>query len=68
MKNLLTTDEVARQLGVSPTTLRMWRYQGVGPRYIKLEKIVRYAAEDLEAYMEKRTYRSTSEYTDDDEL
>ncbi len=64
MKNVLTTPEAAERLGVSPTTLKMWRYHGLGPRYIKVGRLVRYDTGELDEYVGTRTYQSTSEYPD----
>ena len=55
-RSLLTNEEGAGFLGVSPDTLAQWRSQRRGPRYIKLEgRIVRYRREDLEAYLKEHT-------------
>lgn len=49
---LLTTREVAPLLNVSTNTLRNWRHQGSGPRYVKLGyRIVRYPMSSLRAYI-----------------
>jgi excisionase family DNA binding protein len=55
MNKKLTPAEVAEILGVPERTLSQWRYKGVGPRYARIGKYVRYAAEDVEAYFEQRT-------------
>lgn len=51
----LKPGEVAALLKVSVGTLANWRYQHVGPRYIKLTDApngpVRYRREDLDAYL-----------------
>ncbi len=39
---LVDDKEAARLLGLSVNTMRIWRYQGKGPEYIKLGKAVRY--------------------------
>lgn len=44
---LLRTDEVAALLGVAPETLRAWRSQGRGPRYLKIGKDARYRPCDI---------------------
>ena len=49
---LVKAHEAAEFLGVPETTLRQWRYRGVGPRWIKVESMVRYDYDDLEAYRE----------------
>jgi excisionase family DNA binding protein len=51
-KRTLTDLEAAARLGVSPFTLRAWRYRGVGPRFLKLGRAVRYRPEDVDAYLQ----------------
>lgn len=46
------THEAARILGVCVDTLKYWRVQGKGPRYVKYGYCVRYRVKDLEAFME----------------
>jgi predicted DNA-binding transcriptional regulator AlpA len=41
-------------LDAGTQTLRNWRFQQRGPRYVKMGRSVRYAMSDLLAYMEKR--------------
>lgn len=54
--------ELANVLKISPKTLEMMRQQGTGPIYCKMGRRVLYKASEIEAYLEARTYRSTSEY------
>lgn len=42
----------ARLLGFQPTTLRDWRSEGIGPRFIRLGRSVRYRLRDLRAWQE----------------
>ena len=58
---LLTTDEAAEYLGVSAKKLEMGRCIGMGPQFVRLGRLVRYRADDLLAYLEANTYRSTSD-------
>jgi predicted DNA-binding transcriptional regulator AlpA len=39
--------EAAEILALSVTTLRKWRWDGSGPRFVKLGKAVRYSKDDL---------------------
>ena len=55
------TKEAAAILTVEPTTLEAWRCRGGGPAFLKLGKAVRYRDEDLEAFMESRLRKNTSE-------
>jgi predicted DNA-binding transcriptional regulator AlpA len=60
---LLDTREAARQLGLSPSYLAKRRITGGAdsPVFIKLGKLVRYAQRDIDAYLDSRRRRSTSE-------
>lgn len=51
MLNLLTEDDVSRQLHVSLAALRRWRLEGRGPRFIKVSALVRYRPEELEQWL-----------------
>jgi hypothetical protein len=63
---LLTTEQARIYLGgedepLKINTMEGWRVQGVGPRFIKLGRLVRYRVEDLDAYLEAQTRQSTSQ-------
>ncbi|WP_319021636.1 helix-turn-helix domain-containing protein [Brachybacterium tyrofermentans] len=47
---LMTPDEVADHLRISPDTLANWRYLGKGPAYVRQGRIVRYHADALAAW------------------
>jgi excisionase family DNA binding protein len=59
--NLKKTEEAAEYLQVEPTTLEQWRWNGKGPRFIKMGRSVRYRISDLEAFIEGRAFTSTTE-------
>jgi excisionase family DNA binding protein len=46
----LTDVEVAARLGVSRFTVRSWRLKGVGPRFLKMGRAVRYRLQDVDEY------------------
>ncbi len=48
---LLTTPEAARCLGLATGTLQNWRSQGVGPKFVRLRRAVRYDAAVLEEFI-----------------
>jgi predicted DNA-binding transcriptional regulator AlpA len=50
-KRMLTDIEVAARLGVSPFTVRSWRLKGVGPKFLKMGRAVRYRPEDVDEYV-----------------
>lgn len=53
--------EAARRLGLSVSTLRAWRVRGGGPVFRKLGTAVRYTIADLDAFVESRGRKSTSD-------
>jgi excisionase family DNA binding protein len=53
LERLLTQDEVAEHFGVSLRTVENWRQRGVMP-FIRIGKIVRIKASDLERLIESR--------------
>lgn len=64
---MLSNAEAARLLGLAPYTLRLWRHQGKGPRYVKLgeskQANVVYVEADVLAWRNARTFASTSAAT-----
>lgn len=51
--DLVTEREAAASLHVTVSTLRNWRWKGVGPRFLKLGgRMVRYHRADLAAFVE----------------
>jgi hypothetical protein len=55
-------EDAAEFLGCSVWTLAEWRCKGIGPRFVKVGGRVRYAPEDLTAWIASRTVASTSEH------
>jgi excisionase family DNA binding protein len=51
MKTLLTEEEVSERLHVSLATIRRWRLERRGPKFIKVGALVRYQPEDLEEWL-----------------
>jgi predicted site-specific integrase-resolvase len=49
--DLMTPQEVARRLRVDTKTLANWRYLGRGPSFVKDGGVVRYPADDFDAYL-----------------
>jgi predicted DNA-binding transcriptional regulator AlpA len=58
---LFTERQVASLLSVSVKTLRNWRLNGQGPPFRKISRLVRYAADDLQAWTDARRRISTSD-------
>ena len=51
MRELLTTAELAKILGVSEVRLRQYRADGVGPDYMRIGRSIRYQPEVVEAWL-----------------
>jgi len=61
-KRLLTTEDVAEMLGVSPQTIANWRLLGGhGLPHLKIDRMVRYRPDDVE------TFLANSEVGDEDD-
>ncbi len=52
---LLTRDETARQLSISPKTLWDWDRKGFGPSAIRLGSRVRYKQSEVEEFVASLT-------------
>lgn len=50
----LDTSQAAHYLGYSTSSLETWRCEGVGPKYYKMHRRVRYKQSDLDAWREAR--------------
>ncbi len=48
---LVNESEAARLLTLAPSTLRIWRSKGRGPRFVRLGRAVRYRIADLQAFV-----------------
>ena len=51
-KSYFTDVEVAEYLGIQSQTLRKWRAQGQGPKYVPLGRSIRYRLADVDAWLE----------------
>jgi predicted DNA-binding transcriptional regulator AlpA len=59
-EKLLTPGDLEALLGKPKAALANWRYQGLGPRFIKLgPKAVRYRAKDVESWLDQQTRQQT---------
>lgn len=58
---LLTTEQLAELLDIKPNTIEIWRLKGVGPRFCKLGRTVRYKREDVENWINDNIYSNTTE-------
>lgn len=48
---LATPAEVAEFYQVEETTLKSWRYRGIGPEYTKVNSLIRYDWDEVEAFV-----------------
>jgi predicted site-specific integrase-resolvase len=60
MGNFMKPREAADKLGVAVSTLDQWRWQGRGPLFVKVGRLIRYREEDLEAFGISQTFSSTT--------
>ncbi|MGE0677782.1 helix-turn-helix transcriptional regulator [Pseudolabrys sp.] len=51
--DIKTEDEVALAIGVTPSTLTVWRSKGEGPAYVKLGKAVFYRPSDVQEWISR---------------
>lgn len=66
MTTCVTAKSAASRIGVGLHCLAIWRMKGCGPRYIRLggpRGRVLYPVDELERWLEARTFASTSEET-----
>ncbi len=55
---VVTEAEAAKILSVSRAALRRWRREKRGPSFLRVERCIRYRAEDLRAYLEQCAARA----------
>jgi len=60
-REFLSRTQAAAYIGMKPNTLDKWRYQGEGPRFLKLGSAIRYERSDLDAYLDSCKRSNTSE-------
>ncbi|VXC38731.1 Predicted transcriptional regulator [Arthrobacter sp. 9AX] len=58
---LLTPAELGRMLDKTPASLAQWRYQGIGPRFVKVGRGVRYRQTDVDGWLDANTVQRTGE-------
>jgi hypothetical protein len=66
MPRMLTTAELAELLSLTPQSLRLWRHQGRGPRFVRLSGRrgrCLYDPRVVQAWLSEREHASTAEET-----
>jgi predicted site-specific integrase-resolvase len=53
---LLTQEDVAQRWKLNARTLERWRWQGTGPRFVRIGGAIRYRVKDLEEYEKRRRH------------
>ncbi|HEX8944812.1 MAG TPA: helix-turn-helix domain-containing protein [Gemmatimonadaceae bacterium] len=61
MKELMTTGETSQYVRHAVQTLAKWRCYGLGPRYVRVGRSILYDRADVDAWLETRMRRSTSD-------
>lgn len=59
-QNLITPDELAIRWKLTTRTLAQWRYNGGGPKFIKIGNEIFYRVVAIENFEESREQRTTS--------
>ena len=59
--DIINVEEAARYVRLGKSTLERFRISGGGPCYCKLGGAVRYRRSDLDAWLESRLTKSTSQ-------
>ena len=58
---IFDTSRAAQYLGLAKSTVEKMRVYGGGPRFLKLNRSVRYRAEDLDEWLRANIVNNTSE-------
>ncbi len=58
----LSIEEVAKILGMTRGALATMRFEGRGPRFLKISaRVVRYRESDVNEWLDARTFQSTAQ-------
>lgn len=52
LSTLLSTMDAAKLLKCHPTTVKRWRRDKTGPRYVRLGRLIRYRPEDIDTWID----------------
>lgn len=59
--NRLTANSLAARWNITTHTLSQWRWNGYGPKFLKVGRQITYKLQDVELFEEQRTYENTSQ-------
>lgn len=59
---LMTTEQLASYLQVSPRTIEDWRLHGVGPSYVRVGKRIRYRPAAIEEWLVQEESRNAGRF------
>ena len=62
MNILLTEHQAAKQMALTPSTLRKWRCLGKGPSFVKIGAAVRYEPRAIKAFIDESIHHTTKEF------
>lgn len=65
LKPMNTTKDIADNCGIKEGTLAYWRSAGIGPKFVKVGRIVMYPKEQMIAYFAQHLYQRTAEYEEE---
>ncbi len=64
MVKFINEFQLSEMIGIKAPTLRKWRWEGKGPKFVKFGHRVMYNMKDVESYIEAQTRRSTVDLGD----
>lgn len=63
-RKLLSPEEVSLLAGIPTTTLAQWRYRKIGIPYLRIGRLVRYDAADVDAYLQRCRIEVRGQHTE----
>ena len=61
---LIRASAVPRYIGLAAQTLARWRHEGIGPRYVKIGRLVAYRAGELRRWIKEQERQNTIKVQD----
>lgn len=55
---LASPDQLTEYLGIPKATLSQWRHRGVGPKWTRVGRHVRYRWSDVDAWLDSQTSKT----------